>query len=68
MSAVLDRGALVRQCRKLEARSIRVGNKIGADWSRQWASALLDTRHPPTLYINWMSQLDAWLTRKESLS
>lgn len=59
------RGSLVRRCRDLEARCIRINHQIGIDWARQWADALLDTRTPPSLYENWIDQLDAWVSRKE---
>lgn len=67
MSAALEtRADLVKRCRSLERRFLQLGNQtIGAQWARQWADALLDTRCPSSLYANWINQQEARADRLE---
>jgi hypothetical protein len=68
-AATETRGDLVKRCRNLERRFNRLGNQqIGAQWARQWADALLDTRCPPQMYSNWIEQQEARADRLERLA
>lgn len=67
--ATETRADLVRRCRNLERRFIRLGNQqIGAQWARQWADALLDTRCPSAMYLNWIDAQEQRADRLEAAS
>lgn len=61
----IDRGALVRECRDLERRCIRLGIKTGEQWAREWASAILDSRVGAAEVAGWIDQLHMWVERRE---
>lgn len=75
MSAATEtRTDLVKRCRSLERRFIRISQASGRDcsiainWARQWADALLDTRCPSSLYANWIEQQEARADRLERVA
>lgn len=75
MSAATEiRADLVKRCRLLELRYIRIANDTGKDctvaiqWARQWASALIDTRCPSAMYANWIGQQEVRADRMENLN
>lgn len=72
MSAATEhRADLVKRCRDLERRFIRIASATGKDcsiaiqWSRQWASSLLDTRCPTAIYANWITAQEERADRLE---
>jgi len=64
------RAELIKRCRDLERRFIRIqahgtNCSIGIMWARQWADAMLDTRGPIGIYINWIEQQEKRANRLE---